>query len=323
MQQLLAFARKQAILPKVIDLNRLVDGMLKFLRRLIGEDTELRWIPDEALPNVRMDPVQVDQILANLCINARDAIGEAGIIELATGRVTLDEAFCHNHSGTEPGEYVTLTVRDNGCGMEAEVIEKIFEPFFTTKGLLGTGLGLATVYGIVSQNCGIITVESNPGQGTTFILYLPVYTARLHEDGAGPVELPGRGREETILLVEDDAGVLDLGRTMLETLEYRVLTAASPSQALELVQQTESIDLLLTDVVMPEMNGAQLAQQLRELRPELRVLYMSGYTADIIAHHGVLHQDIHFLQKPFDLQAISIKVHEALQGTQVTAETAH
>lgn len=321
-QQLLAFARKQAIMPKVIDLNRLVDGMLKFLRRLIGEDTELRWVPDESLPNVRMDPVQVDQILANLCINARDAIGETGIIELATGRVMLDEAFCLNHPGVEPGEYVTLMVRDNGCGMEAEVIEKIYEPFFTTKGLLGTGLGLATVYGIVSQNHGIITVESSPGQGTTFVLYLPVYTACLHEDGASSIDLPGRGRDETILLVEDDAGVLDLGRTMLETLGYRVLTAASPSQALELVQQTKSIDLLLTDVVMPEMNGAQLAQQLRELRPELRVLYMSGYTADIIAHHGVLHQDIHFLQKPFDLQTISVKVHEALQGVQVTAEVA-
>ncbi len=321
-QQLLAFARKQAIMPKVIDLNRLVDGMLKFLRRLIGEDTELRWVPDDALPNVRMDPVQVDQILANLCINARDAIGESGIIELATGRVVLDDAFCYNHPDAEPGEYVTLMVRDNGCGMEEEVIEKIFEPFFTTKGLLGTGLGLATVYGIVSQNRGVITVTSTPGQGTTFSLYLPVYTAPTTEAGADPVDLPGPGREETILLVEDDAGVLDLGRTMLETLGYRVLTAASPSQALELVGQAKSIDLLLTDVVMPEMNGAQLAQQLRELRPELRVLYMSGYTADIIAHHGVLHQDIHFLQKPFDLQAISIKVHEALQGRQDAVEAA-
>lgn len=319
-QQLLAFARKQAIIPKVIDLNRLVDGMLKFLRRLIGEDTELRWVPDEALPNVRMDPVQVDQILANLCINARDAIGETGLIELATGRVVLDEAFCHNHPGAEPGEHVTLMVRDNGCGMEAEVIEKIFEPFFTTKGLLGTGLGLATVYGIVSQNRGVITVESSPGQGTTFLLYLPVYTAPAIEAGDGPIALPGRGREETILLVEDDAGVLDLGRTMLETLGYRVLSASSPSQALELVAQHAPVDLLLTDVVMPEMNGAQLAQQLRELRPELRVLYMSGYTADIIAQYGVLHQDIHFLQKPFDLQAISIKVHEALQGGQVTEQ---
>lgn len=311
-QQLLAFARKQAFTPKVLDLNGLVDGMLKFLRRLIGEDTELHWVPAIDLPSVRMDPVQVDQILANLCINARDAIEEAGVIELHTGCVVLDEIFCRNHPGAMPGEYVTLLVRDNGCGMEEEVIEKIFDPFFTTKGMLGTGLGLATVYGIVSQNGGIITVESRPGAGTSFLLYLPAYSAEAMACGTTTIDVLGRGREETILLVEDDPGVLDLGRTMLETLGYRVLTAGSPSLALELLAQTGTIDLLLTDVIMPEMNGAQLAKQLRELRPELRVLFMSGYTADIIAQHGVLHEDLHFLQKPFDLQAISIKVREAL-----------
>lgn len=313
-QQLLAFARKQAIAPKVIDLNRLVDGMLKFLRRLIGEDTELRWMPADELPTVCMDPVQVDQILANLCINARDAIDEGGIIELATGRVMVDAAFCRSHPGAQPGEYVTLVVRDNGCGMEAEVIEKIFDPFFTTKGTLGTGLGLATVYGIVSQNNGIITVESEPGKGTTFVLYLPADTGEALSCAATAINTLGFGREETILLVEDDPGVLDLGRTMLETLGYRVLTASSPSLALELMAHTETVDLLLTDVVMPEMNGAQLAKQLRELRPELRVLFMSGYTADIIAPHGVLHEDLHFLQKPFDLHTISSKVREALQA---------
>ncbi|WP_448873021.1 PAS domain S-box protein [Desulfobulbus propionicus] len=316
-QQLLAFARKQAIAPKVIDLNNLVRGMLKMLRRLIGEEIELIWSPETNLPPLLMDPVQVDQILVNLCINARDAIDGTGTIALQTRPTTLDANFCRQHPGTQEGDYVALTVADNGCGMEPKILDKIFDPFFTTKGLHGTGLGLATVYGIVSQNRGIITVNSQPGQGTTFTIYLPAHHAQpvsspLIREQKQP--LPGRG--ETILLVEDDPGILKLGRTMLGALGYNVFTDLSPTQALKRVRQYEGdIDLLITDVIMPEMNGIQLAQELLESRPRMRVLYMSGYTADIIAKHGTLHNKANFLQKPFDLKTLSIKIKEVLALT--------
>ena len=316
-QQLLAFARKQAIAPKVIDLNTLVDGMLKMLRRLIGEEVDLRWLPGSDLPQLCIDPVQVDQILANLCINARDAIKGNGTILLHTALVDIDAAIAHQHPGAKEGEYVVLQVIDDGCGMEPEVIAKIFDPFFTTKGFHGTGLGLATVYGIVTQNRGLITVESQPEQGTTFSVYLPVF-----KEGSNPHHLnkqkdePLFGKGEVVLLVEDDPGILELGRTMLTSLGYQVLSAITPAQALEKAKQSQTnIDLLLTDVIMPEMNGTLLAEELLRRRPDIRVVYMSGYTADTIAQHGVFREEIHFLQKPFDLKALSIKIREALDAT--------
>jgi PAS domain S-box-containing protein len=313
-QQLLAFSRKQTILPKVININRLVEGMLKILRRLIGEDTELAWLPGTDLPHVLMDPVQIDQILANLCINARDAINTSGTIILQTMETVLDAGFCRQYPWSQPGRHVVLSVSDNGCGIDPEILDKIFDPFFTTKGLHGTGLGLATVYGIVTQNQGIITVDSQAGQGTTFTLYFPAHDQIIYPAPSMPVlEEPQLGQGETILLVEDDPGILDLGRNMLTSLGYEVLAARLPSLALETVQHhCGSIDLLITDVIMPEMNGPQLVQELIRLRPGLRILYMSGYTADTIAPHGVLRPEMYFLQKPFDLKTLSIKIKEAL-----------
>ncbi|MGE4403029.1 MAG: PAS domain S-box protein [Desulfobulbus sp.] len=315
-QQLLAFARKQAIAPKVIDLNVLVEGMLKMLRRLIGEEIDLRWHPGSDLPQILIDPVQVDQILANLCVNARDAIKGNGTIQLQTSQILIDAAFCRQYPEAQQGQHVVLQVIDDGCGMESEVIEKIFDPFFTTKGFHGTGLGLATVYGIVTQNQGIVTVNSQLGHGTNFSIFLPVHNQKnVTIANDQPHNQPLFGNGELILLVEDDPGILELGRTMLTSLGYQVLSSIAPMQALEEAKHCkESIDLLLTDVIMPKMNGTRLAQELLRIRPEMRVLYMSGYTADTIGQHGVLHQEIHFLQKPFDLKTLSTKIREVLDA---------
>ncbi|MDD2463663.1 MAG: PAS domain S-box protein [Desulfobulbus sp.] len=317
-QQLLAFARKQAIAPKVIDLNVLVDGMRKMLRRLIGEDIDLQWHPGSDLPKLLIDPVQIDQILANLCINARDAIKGNGTIQLLTSQTLIDADFCRQHPGAEQGPHVVLQVIDDGCGMDADVIEKIFDPFFTTKGFHGTGLGLATVYGIVTQNQGVVTVDSQPGAGTTFSVFLPIYTHGLDPIPADQAhDYPLFGNGEVILLVEDDPGILELGRTMLTSLGYQVLSSISPLQALEETKhRKDTIDLLLTDVIMPEMNGTRLAEELLQIKPDMRVLYMSGYTADTIGQHGVLRQEIHFLQKPFDLKTLSTKIREVLDATE-------
>ena len=314
-RQLLAFSRKQTIAPKIIDLNQMVAGMLKMLRRLIGEDIELIWSPGPNLPLIKMDPTQIDQILANLCVNARDAIDGPGTITIRTGRAFLDEASCAATPETEPGDYVVLAVADNGCGMEADLLEKIYEPFFTTKSLFGTGLGLATVYGIVKQNAGAIEVDSEPGKGTTFSIYLPVSApgAVRHQDETPEPPQPGQG--EILLLVEDDPGILFLGRTMLEQLGYRALTASSPEEAVLLVEHHHGrIDLLITDVIMPGMNGKELAARLVALHPELKILFMSGYTADVIAQHGVLDEGVGFLQKPFSIKELSDRVRAALEG---------
>ena len=313
--QLLAFSRKQPIAPKILDLNATVGGMLKMLRRLIGESVELHWSPQPGLPLIKMDPTQLDQILANLCVNARDAIENAGAIAIATSHLCLDADFCANHPGLEPGAYVVLSVADNGCGMEPELIDNIFEPFFTTKGLLGTGLGLSTVYGIVQQNQGAVVAESEPGGGSTFRVYLPAQARGVawNKEAQSEPTLPGRG--ETILVVEDDPGILELSRTMLTTLGYRVLTAASPGEAVLRAEQFAGrIDLLMTDVIMPEMNGKDLAHRLALLRPEMKLLYMSGYTADVIAHHGVLDGSINFLRKPFFTNELAQKVRETLDN---------
>ncbi|MBX3727687.1 MAG: response regulator, partial [Candidatus Sumerlaeia bacterium] len=314
--QLLAFARKQTVLPKVLNLNDSIESMLKMLRRLIGEDIDLLWKPAEALWNVRIDPTQVDQILANLCVNARDAIAGVGNVTIETSNFSCDEEWCSGHTDAIPGDYVVLAVTDNGCGMDRETLSRIFEPFFTTKELgQGTGLGLPTVYGIVRQNSGFITVYSEPGSGATFRVFLPRHDAPVSDAGTGVAVTVHPTGTETILLVEDEPGLLQLGVTLLTRLGYAVLPASSPRRALELVRRQQGpIDLLVTDVVMPEMNGLELWKKVLLQRPGLRVLFMSGYTADAIAHHGILQEGYHFLQKPFTLGSLAVKTRETLDS---------
>ncbi|MBU2621240.1 MAG: PAS domain S-box protein [Proteobacteria bacterium] len=314
-RQLLAFARKQTIEPKVLDLNDTVMGMLNMLRKLIGENIDLFWSPAANLWPVKMDPSQIDQIMANLAVNARDSISGVGKITIETGNAEFDDSYCTRHVDFVPGHYAMLAVSDNGCGMDKDTCEKIFEPFFTTKEVgRGTGLGLATVYGIVKQNNGLINVYSEPGKGTTFKIYLP----RHWEDGSA-IDEPRAHAEpltgtETVLLVEDNEALLKMAEMMLEGLGYKVLTAVTPNGAIQLVgQYTGDIHLLLTDVVMPEMSGRDLQKRLTALRPGMKYLFMSGYTADVIAHRGILDEGVNFLQKPFQMEALATKVREALE----------
>jgi two-component system sensor histidine kinase EvgS len=314
-RQLLAFARRETIAPEVLDLNATVKSFLKLLRRLIGEDIDLAWNPGAGLWRVKLDPAQVDQILANLCVNARDAISGVGKITVETKNIIFDEAYCAIHAGFKPGEFVMLAVSDDGHGMDKEIRDKIFEPFFTTKPLgQGTGLGLGTVYGVVKQNGGFINVYSEPDKGTTFHLYLPRHVGKAAKvQKQRTAEIP-YGHGETILVVEDEVSILNLTRKMLEELGYSVLTAGRPGDALQLAEEhAGKIDLLITDVVMPEMNGKELAERLRGLYPALKYLFMSGYTANVIAHHGILDEGIHFIQKPVSKKDLAAKVREALE----------
>jgi nitrogen-specific signal transduction histidine kinase len=315
-RQLLAFARKQTVAPVVLDMNDTIAGMLKMLRRLIGEDIELAWLPGPELWKVRIDPSQIDQLLANLAVNARDAIAGVGKVAIKTDNMLLEASNCIHHQGCSPGEYVVLTVGDTGIGMSREVREHIFEPFFTTKEEgKGTGLGLATVYGIVKQNLGFVGVESEPGRGTTILIHLPRFVEEARADLAGqdPDEaLPGG--TETVLLVEDEEAILALGRRFIERLGYTILTANSPAEAMRQAEEYKgAIDLLVTDIVMPGMNGRELAERLRQRFPGLKCLFMSGYSADIIAKQGVLEEGIHFLAKPFSLRDIAFKARQALE----------
>jgi signal transduction histidine kinase len=314
-RQLLAFARKQTVAPKVLDLNQTVEGMLSMLRRLIGEDIDLVWKPGAEWP-VKVDPAQIDQLLANLAVNARDAIAGVGRIAIETGKAVVDAADCLEHPDSVPGEYMRLAVSDNGCGMSKETLAHIFEPFFTTKDVgKGTGLGLATVYGIVRQNHGFVTVCSEPGKGSTFSIYLPRHVGM---PGQGPTEAPPEalpGGRETVLLVEDEPALLRAGKSVLERLGYTVLAAGTPGEAILLAEQNAGgIDLLMTDVVMPEMNGRELAQRLLARYPKLKRLYMSGYAANVIAHHGVLDDGVNFIQKPFALKDLADKLRATLSG---------
>jgi len=313
-RQLLAFARRQTISPRVIDLNDTVEGMLKMLRRLIGEDIDLSWQPAPGRHYVRMDPSQLDQILANLLVNARDAIGDVGKVTIETGRVRFDEAYCAEHPGFMPGDFVLLAVSDNGRGMDRQTLDNLFEPFFTTKGVgEGTGLGLSTVYGIVKQNEGFINVYSEPDKGTAFRIYLLRYRGETELDVPFDEEDAPRGRGETVLIVEDEAPILELAARILEEAGYSVLKASGPLRALALAETYKGgIQLLITDVVMPEMNGRDLARKLQALHPDLKVLFMSGYTANVIAHHGVLDAGVHFIQKPFSNRGLMQKVRAAL-----------
>ena len=317
-RQLLAFARKQPVSPKIINLNEIIEqGMLQMLRRLIGENIYLAWNPKTNLWKVKIDSSQLDQLLVNLCVNARDAIHGVGTITIETDKVMLDELFCTNHFGATPGEHVVLSVKDDGGGMDPEILKNIFEPFFTTKAFgQGTGLGLATVYGIVKQNNGFIDVVSTPSFGTTFSIYLPRHREQAVQ---APLEIlkesVGIRGHETILLVEDERMILDLATLLLQSHGYTVLATSTPGEALELADQhAGEIHMLVTDVIMPGMNGRELADRLNALYPDVKLLFMSGYPADIIAAQCVIDENSNFIQKPFATKDLIAKVANILNS---------
>jgi PAS domain S-box-containing protein len=313
-RQLLAFSRKQTIAPIALDVNVTIEQTLNMIRKLIGEDIDLVWLPDSSVTTILMDPSQLDQVLANLCINARDAIHTAGKITIETTVAEFDEEYCCSHVGFRTGEFVMLAVSDNGCGMDRDTVDKIFEPFFSLKGAKGTGLGMSTVYGIVKQNDGFINVYSELGKGTTIKIYFPKHagkSSRHETSSAGHIR---KGQGQTILLVEDEKAIRNMAQSMLERLGYQVLAAENPHKAIEFADAyREDIALLLTDVVMPDMNGRELSGRLQKLCPNLQTLFMSGYTANVIAHQGVLDKGIHFIQKPFSIKELSAKVSVILQ----------
>ncbi len=313
-RQLLTFARKQIIAPKVLDLNNTVDSMLKMLRRLIGEDIDLVWLPTGQLWPIKIDPTQIDQILANLCVNARDAIAGVGKLTIETQMKSFGQVDCAINTGFIPGDYVMLSVTDNGCGMNKETLDNLFEPFFTTKDIgEGTGLGLAIIYGIVKQNNGFINVYSEPGQGTTFKIYLPRFHTPEETQEKTFTEKPAPIGNETILLVEDEPAILEMARMMLERKGYLVLPAATPADAISIADTyVGSIDLLMTDVVMPEMNGRDLAKKITAIFPEIKLLFMSGYSANVITQQGVLDDGVAFMQKPFLMNELTEKIREVL-----------
>ncbi|MCF8146020.1 MAG: PAS domain S-box protein [Deltaproteobacteria bacterium] len=311
--QLLAFSRKQIINPRVIDLNELVAHTQKLLIRLIGEHIELSVLPGEDLWTIKFDPSQIEQILINLAVNSRDAMPGGGKLVIETKNIILEDSYCKTHIGCTPGPHVRLSVSDNGEGMDKEMLQHIFEPFFTTKEVgQGTGLGLATVYGIIKQNNCSINVYSEPGYGTTFNIYVPRASGE-REVREVSEEDPTVTNAGKILLVEDDPMLLDITQEMLESIGYTVIVAGAPREAISLFEQHDtSIDLVITDVIMPFMSGKELIDKLKEIRPDIKVLFMSGYTADAIAHHGVLEKDMHFLQKPFRVRDLARKVGEIM-----------
>ena len=316
-RQLLAFARKQTISPRIIDLNETVESMLKMLRRIIGEDIDLAWIPEAHLWPVKIDPSQIDQLLANLCINARDAISGVGKITIETENVLFDEEYCKIHMDINPGEYIMLCVSDTGCGMEQDILEHIFEPFFTTKGTgKGTGLGLATVYGIVKQNRGMINIYSEPQKGTVFKIYLPVCKEEIEAKKEKILSKPQGGMGETLLIVEDDTTLLELCTKILSGLGYNVLSYGNTGEAIKMAEEYKGkIDLLITDVVMPDMTGKDMADRLLLSHKNMKCLYMSGYTANVIAHHGILAEGIHFIEKPFSTKMLASKIRQIIEIT--------
>jgi two-component system cell cycle sensor histidine kinase/response regulator CckA len=316
-RQILAFSRKQVLVPGVVDLNSIVRGMDTLLHRLIGEDITLSYVLDPGLRQVRADPTQLEQVILNLAVNARDAMPRGGRLIIETAGVDLDDRYAETRPEVRPGRYVMLALSDTGCGMDAHSKAHAFEPFFTTKEAgKGTGLGLATVYGIVKQCGGYIYVYSEPGQGATFKIYLPAID---HPDRPAPAveAAPARAIRgtETILLVEDDAAVRTFFQTILTRNGYTVLAAGNGEEAIRLSQRHEApIDLMVTDVVMPQMSGRQLADRLGGARPSMRVLYLSGYTNEAVHRHGLVIDDGPFLQKPFTPSALLRKVREVLDA---------
>ena len=313
-RQLLAFSRKQTISPKVINLNDTLADLTKMLARLIGEEITLNLELDDEPWNIKVDPGQIDQILTNLCINAKDAIGSAGNITIRTQKVLVEDDIDEGLTEIAKGEYVKLTVKDSGCGMDKDTVAHIFEPFFTTKEIgKGTGLGLATVYGAVRQNKGYIRVNSALGQGTSFDLFLPRYGEGKTEIEANRMRILTNQGTETILVVEDERAILDVTAKQLNKLGYSVIAANGPAEAIKMATDFNGpIDLLITDVVMPDMNGNELSKEIASIYPESKVLFMSGYTADVIANHGVLREGIRFLEKPFSFEDLGSSVREAL-----------
>jgi len=309
-RQLLAFSRKQVLTPQVLDLNTVIGNLQKMIERLIGEDIELETIRHPQLDLVKADPGQVEQIIMNLAVNARDAMPEGGKLTIETANVEFDELYAHSHLPSLPGHYVMIAVSDTGTGMDRETQKHIFEPFFTTKELgKGTGLGLATVYGIVKQSGGFIWVYSEPGMGSTFKIYLPRVQEEEQSPASGKLEPDQLRGSETILIAEDEDSLRLLMRGILQRHGYKVLEATNGKDALCISERYEGpIHLLLADVVMPQMSGRELAHRITAARPELRVLYISGYTDNAIIHHGVLDPNTAFLQKPFSPDALAKKI---------------
>ncbi len=314
-RQLLAFSRKQMLDPKIVDLNGVVAENVKMLTRVIGEDIDLVMVPGPDIGAVKADPGQIEQVIMNLAVNARDAMPHGGKLTIETANVTLDANYARFHAPVKPGDYVMLAISDTGMGMDADTQAHIFEPFYTTKGLKGTGLGLSTVYGIVKQSEGYIWLYSEAGKGTSFKIYLPRFSATGEVPALQPAlaQEPSSPGHETILLVEDEENLRRLARQSLENQGYNVIDAPDGGAAIQISQAHKGpIHLLLTDVIMPGMNGRELANKVAPTRPEMRVLYMSGYTENHIGHNGTLDEGITLLQKPFTLPALKAKVRETL-----------
>jgi CheY-like chemotaxis protein len=313
--QLLAFSRRQVLRPVVLNLNTVIADTLKMLQRLIGEDIQLTATLEPRIGRVIVDPGQFSQIVMNLAVNARDAMPQGGTLTIATANVFIEPEYARQHVGIIPGAYVLTTVSDNGSGISEDIKQHIFEPFFTTKEVgRGTGLGLATAYGIVKQSGGSIEVSSEEGTGTTFRVFLPRVTAAIEVSNKKQVPLAMSGGTETILLVEDEDLVRNLSRQILEECGYKVIEAINGIEALQICARQGPIDLLLTDVVMPQMGGRELSEKLRETIPDVRILFTSGYTDDEVVKHGVIEIDTNFIQKPFTPESLAQKVREVLDN---------
>ncbi len=314
-RQLLAFSRKQVLDVKVLDINPIIQGMEKMIRRLLGEDIEVLLYLNPEIGPIKADPSQIEQVLLNLCVNSRDAMPSGGTLTIETCVTSLDTHYHATHPGVSPGPYVQLTVSDTGLGMDEATIKRIFDPFFTTKEKgKGTGLGLATVYGIVKQHGGEVLVYSEPGRSTTFKIFFPQVQEKISEAPQTTSDVTRYGNGETILVIEDDASVRDITCQILSRLNYTVIETRTIQECLEQVSEPGKIDLLLSDVIMPEMNGRQLYERIRTIRPEIKVLFMSGYTENVIGHNGILGDSLRFISKPFTEKELSLKIREALQA---------
>ncbi len=312
--QMLAFSRKQILSPVILDLNALIAETVKMLKRVIGEDIEIRVDAEESLWTIKADPDQIVQVLMNLCVNARDAMPQGGILTISTGNDTVEEGIIGPRSFVSSGEYVKLSVTDTGIGMSHDIQEEIFEPFFSTKECgKGTGLGLSTVYGIVKQSGGYVWVDSEPGEGACFTVYLPRAKGTISRNASAKAGRSARGTE-TLLVVEDESALRESICRFLRSLGYTVLEAGSGQQALDVANQIEGhVDLLVTDIVMPKMNGRELSQTIGKLCPGLKTIYMSGYTDDEVLRHGIHERGVTFLQKPFSMGTLAGKAREALR----------
>lgn len=315
-RHLLAFARKQSVTPKVLYCNTIIENSRKMLQRLVGEDIDIRFIPCETLWPILMDPAQIDQILTNLSVNARDAIAGTGIITIETQNIILDDMYCKFHVYAKPGRYMMIIFSDTGKGMDEETRSRVFEPFFTTKPLgEGTGLGLSTVFGIIKQNNGMINVYSEPGIGTTFRMYIPMHGA-VSEKVENVFEDSCPKGTETIIVVEDEKKILKLCKHLLNDLGYRVICFSSPEKAIRYLERTRlPVALLISDVVMPGMNGDELRKHVEKIKPEIKTIFMSGYTHNVIAQRGVLSEGLKFIQKPFTQNELAFKVRSVLNNS--------